>query len=197
MNIYIYIHDPKKMYIYRPLDWENQEKISVASWWDFWRESWPPHWFWTAIWRPFHRERRKEISSPRDETASVPFWREVPTRFPVWKSISENFGPWHLRPPVSLFTALASSPLLSLLQLGSTERERGRERGGFWGCRGEKLGSGERVSGEVRNYFMPDTCIFPGVLTCRRHTWVSHTCENPDMCPKNVQYYVKIIHIYL
>jgi hypothetical protein len=63
----------KNSYIYRPLDCENQEEISVASWWDFWRESWPPHWFWTAIWRPFHRERRKDISSPRDEIASAPF----------------------------------------------------------------------------------------------------------------------------
>lgn len=44
-----------------PLDWMNQEKTSAASCWDFWKESRPPHWFWTAIWRPCHRERSSVI----------------------------------------------------------------------------------------------------------------------------------------
>lgn len=59
-----------------PFDWENQERISAASWWNFWMESWPPHWFCTAIWRPFHRERCSVIPSFRRESVSVfTFWR--------------------------------------------------------------------------------------------------------------------------
>lgn len=39
-------------------------------------ESWPPHWFCTAIWRPFHRERCSVIPSFRRESVSVfTFWR--------------------------------------------------------------------------------------------------------------------------
>lgn len=57
-----------------PLDLENQENKWRASWWDLWRESEPPHWFLTAIWRAYQRERSNMIPSCRTtlDTASFP-----------------------------------------------------------------------------------------------------------------------------
>lgn len=69
--------------MYKPLDWENQEEISAASCWDLLRESRPPHWFCTAIWRPFHRDkidatlsRRWGLPQPSLQTSNASgFWR--------------------------------------------------------------------------------------------------------------------------
>lgn len=101
-----------------PLDWENQERISAESCCALRVESRPPHWFWTAISRPFHRDRTAEMPCSRQP------WRDFST---LMGSMESKY--WILDPtPLYWLARTLSSFSLPRCWIGGWGGQGGKER---------------------------------------------------------------------